>query len=186
MNFIISQIVGIIALLLVCVSYFFKSKKFFLIFQIIANLFYGLSYIFVNIYGAGIITLISILRCLYLYFSEKYNFKQAIYFLPIFVVSYIIVGVIYLNSLLDIIPIITATIFTFSFYIKDMQIMRYTCLVPQVMLIIYAFLCKTYANALLNLIESLVIVVSIIKFYIENKQKKEIEILIKEQKEEIK
>ena len=75
MDFILSEIFGFIALVLVCVGYFFDNKKIFLISQILANIFYALSYIFVSALVAGINTFISTFRCVYLFLCEKYNFK---------------------------------------------------------------------------------------------------------------
>ncbi len=45
MNFVLSQIMGGIALILVAIGYFFKNKVKFLFIQIIANIFYALSHL---------------------------------------------------------------------------------------------------------------------------------------------
>ena len=71
MYFILSQIMGIIALIIIAVSYFSKNKKFFLFLQIFANFFYALSFIFVNAFTAGINTFISIVKVVCFYFYEK-------------------------------------------------------------------------------------------------------------------
>ena len=71
MNFIFAQIFGLIALILVSVSYFYKNKSYFIIFQTISNFFYASAFLFLKAYVAAIITLISIVRCLYIYMAEK-------------------------------------------------------------------------------------------------------------------
>lgn len=173
MNFVISQISGGIALLLVCISYFLKNKSTFLIIQIISNLFYGASFIFMGSLVAGLITLVSIFRCFYIYFCEKFNFKYTAYYLPIFFCFYIILGILFWKSWFDIIPICTSIMFTFGFYIKNLQLMRFILIFPNALIMIYCILCKTYTNAILDFIELSVIIVSIIYFIILNRAKQD-------------
>ena len=78
-QFIISQIFGGIALILVCISYFLSKNKF-LFFQIVANLFYGAAFLVSLSLVAGINTIISILRCLLILYYEKQNKDFPIYF----------------------------------------------------------------------------------------------------------
>ncbi len=162
-EFIISQILGGIALILVCIGYFTKLKSNFLIIQIIANIFYAGSFLVQLSMVGGIITLVSTLRCIYLFICENRNFKYTIYFLPIFIVTYIIIGVIFYSGIGDIIPIFTGTLFTVAFYVKNLQLTRYICIVPNVLLIIYNIFCKTYTNALLDFVEVVVVIVAIVK-----------------------
>ena len=172
MEFIISQILGVVSCILLCISYFYRKKAAFLLYQLASDLFCGLSFICLRVLSAGIITLISILKCIYLYFCEKTNFKYKYYFLSIFMVAYVVVVWLTWQSPLDIIPLITVTLFTFSFCIKDMQVMRYVILLPSVILFVYCILCGTYTNALLETIEISSIIIAIIKFNRENKKLK--------------
>lgn len=172
MNFIISQILGGIALILVCIGYFVKKKSIFLVIQIIANVFYASSYVFLNVLTAGIITIISTIRCIFIYFSEKHNFKQSAYFIPIFIIGYIIVGTVFWQNIFDIIPIISGTIFTIAFFIKDLNLMRYILILPNLLLVIFGILTSAYTVALLDAIEVVVLFVAIIKFHYQNKKEK--------------
>ena len=169
MEFIIAQILGLIALILVCVGYFVKKHNTFLTIQIIANIFYAGAFLVLKNFAAGIITVVSIIRCIYLSICEKFNFKYTIHFLPIFFVCYITLGIIFWQSWFDIIPIITAIMFTIGFYIKNLQLMRYILIAPNALLVFYCIMSRTYTSALLDFIEILVLIFAIIKF---NKQKK--------------
>ena len=166
--FVISQIFCSIALLFVCLGYFTKDKTKFFIFQIIANPFYGLSYIFLGSYVAGILSIISTLRCVYLFFCEKYNFKYTLVFLFIFVFAYIAVDIVFWKSAYDIIPLLTSIMFTFGFYIKNIQIMRYFLCIPNALLIVYAAILNNYVSILLSTIELTVLIVAIIKYHIQS------------------
>ena len=72
MNFILSQVMGGVALIIYLISYFFKERKNFLIFQFVGDLFYALSYIFDGALVAGIDTFISMACVLVLFIlTEK-------------------------------------------------------------------------------------------------------------------
>jgi len=172
MNFIIAQILGGIALILVCIGYFVKKKSIFITIQIIANIFYASSYIFLNVLSAGIITIISTLRCIFIYFSEKYNFKYSFYFIPVFIIGYIATGIIFWQNIFDIIPIISGSFFTIGFFLKDLQLMRYILIIPNALLVAFGLLTSAYTVALLDAIEMCVLIIAIIKFHFKNKKEK--------------
>ena len=175
MEFILAQIFGIIALILICIGYFLKTKSRFMIIQIIANIFYASAFFVVEAYVGAVITSISIFRCIYLYFAEKKSFKYKFHFLPIFIALYITVTIVFWASPFDIMPLISSTIFTLAYTLKDMQRMRFILIIPNVILIAYNIFTTTYASALLDLLEFIVIIVSIIKFHIQNKKNNKIE-----------
>ena len=170
-NFILAQILGAVALILVCISYFLKNKSTFMIFQTIANFFYASAFFVVKAYvGAGLV-MISLFRCLYLYFSEKHNFKYTFHFLPIFIVLYIVTTIIFWNSPFDLMPLVSSLLFTIAYTIKNMQTMRYILTIPNTILVIYNILTTTYTSAILDFIEVVVTIVAISKFYISNKKR---------------
>lgn len=168
--FVLSQILGFVALIIACVSYFVKNKGVFLVVQMVANVFYALSFFTLNHLVAGVVTLVSTIRCVYIYFAEKHNLKYSQYYLSIFFVLYVVVGLVFWTGWLDIIPMFTAVMFTIAFYVKDLQLTRYLVLIPNFVLVIYNIICKTYSNAMLDFIEFVVVIVAIVKFYKQNKK----------------
>ena len=172
MEYILSQVFGSVALVLVCIGYFFRKKSHFLFIQIVADIFYAASYMLLGVFSAGVITIISTLRCVLLYFYETKNWNYKIAFYTMFVVfaGYIACGIVFWQSWLDIIPVVTGTLFTIAYYIKDMNIVRYLCLPPNAMLMVFGLLNKNYVTAILDFIEFSVLVCAIIKFYLENKK----------------
>ena len=166
MEFILSQITGIIALIFVCISYFCKNKSKFLILQIFADIFYASSYLFINVYVAGIITIISSIRCIAFFICEKVKKpKLSYYLLPMFLICYVIVTIIFWQGFGDIIPLITCTLFTISYIQNNTQAIRYLTLIPNAILIVYNIFTTTYTNALLDTLETIVVIVAIIKFH---------------------
>ena len=174
---IISYVLGGIGLVLVCYSLFSKKKTNFLLIQVIANAFYGGSYIAIEAYVAGIITLVSILRCVFLYFAEKKEFKYTHYVLPIFVLAYVGIVVGFWASWFDIIPLITATLYTYSFAIRNIQTSRYVMLIPTTGLLVYNCIVGAYVNGATMLVEFVSTIVAIIIYHKRNKQEKKKEVV---------
>ena len=168
-NFLLSQICGLIALILCIWSYFVDNKIKFLIISIFINIFYAFSFLFVDEIAGGILTLAAILRCVYLIFDFKYNIKHSSLYLSLFIVLYIIITIIFWKSWLDLIPLTTCTIYTIAYAIKDMQKMRYVLLIPSVMLIIYCIVVGAYTSSLLDVFGIITLVIAIIHFKKENR-----------------
>ena len=170
-NFILTQILGGIALILVCFSYFVKNKKYFLLIQVFANIFYAWAFLFQNLFVAGFNTIVSTVRTavFYLYFkSDKNNIP--IYVPLIFTGIYILNFIVFYTSMLDITALFTSIVFTFAFYIKNMQTTRCVSLLPNIMLCVYNFVNRCYSSSALDFIESVVIIVSIIYYHIKSKK----------------
>ena len=89
MDFILAQILGLCALIVVCIGYFLKDKPKFLISQVVGNFFYASAFFVVDAYVGGTLVMVSLVRCIYLYYAEKYNFKYTKQLLPIFIVLFI-------------------------------------------------------------------------------------------------
>ena len=164
MNLIFSQALGSVALIFVCIGYFTKEKSRFLIFQLVSNIFYASSFLFAGAWVGCLTILISTLRCTFLYIAETHMVKHTLCYLFIFIFCYILVGLLFWDTPLDLIPIICAVIFTLSFYIKNLQTMRYCLILPNLLFVIYNLFCFTFANALLDSIEVIAIIISIIKY----------------------
>ena len=161
---ILAQVFGAVALGLICFSYFVKNKLKFFLLQIGGDLFYGLAYFVVDSRVAGLITLLSTCRCVYLYFAEKYNFKYKNHCLIVFILGYISLGIAFWTSWVDIVPIITASMFTVAYACKNLQLLRSLSLIPNIVLIVFNIYSFAFVSSILDLIETIVLIVAIIKF----------------------
>ena len=165
MEFILAQVFGGIALLIICIGYFIKTKSTFLLTQVAGNFFYALAFLVVGAYVGFGLVMISLFRCIYIYFAEKYGFKYLMHFLSIFIVLYIVTTIIFWGTPFDLMPLVSSILFTIGYTIHNMQLMRYILIIPNTLLVIYNILTTTYTSSLLDFIEVVVIVVAIIKFY---------------------
>ena len=56
---VLAQVFGLTATLMLCLSYTVKTKKTFLFFSLVGEVAYGLTFVFVNSIGAGLIVFLS-------------------------------------------------------------------------------------------------------------------------------
>ena len=172
MNFILAQIMGGIALLIVLISIFSKDKKYYFAMQVVANVFYALSFIFNGGLVAGINSLISVMRVLILYIFERKKITPPKYLILVFSACYVTIGAIFFARPLDVITMITPIMFTVAMWMKNMQLVRYMMILPNVLLSIYALLLQVYTSAILDAIEALVLIIAIVKFHLQYKNER--------------
>lgn len=80
------------------------------------------------------------------------------------------VGGIFFKDYYDLITIAAPILFTIAMCMKDMQMVRYLMILPNVAVTIYSIINQVYTSALLDFLEVLVIVVSIIVYHIDKKR----------------
>ena len=175
-EFILAQIFGFVALILVCISYSFNNKKVFLLYQIASNIFYAMSFLTLGVLVGGFNTLISITRVTCLFFFEKADKTPPHFVYFIFALTYFISGSLFFQSTLDIMAIISYEIFNLAMFNKNISKVRFMMILPNFMIAIYNLLSMTYTNAILDFIEITVLIVSIIRF--KNYEMKKIKFLI--------
>ena len=163
-NFIISQILGFIALVLVCLSYSFNNKKSFLAYQIIANSFYAASFLVLGVLVGGMNTIISIIRVSVLYILEKHDQKPPTWLFVLFSLLYLLTGNLCFQSIYDLLAIIAYEIFNMAMFIRDITFTRLMMVFPNVMIVVYNILSQTYTNAALDMCEIIVLITMIIRF----------------------
>ena len=172
MNFILAQVMGGIALLISLISIFSKDKKYYFTMQVVVNVFYALSFIFNGGLVAGINSLISVMRVLILYIFERKKITPPKYLILVFSACYVTVGAIFFARPLDVITMITPIMFTVAMWMKNMQLVRYVMILPNVLLSIYALLLQVYTSAILDAIEAIVLIIAIVKFHLQAKNER--------------
>ena len=165
LQFIISQLFGAFALILVCISYFLNKDKFLFI-QILSNVFYGAAFLASSSLVAGINTFISILRCAIILYYEKKNKQFPAYYFFLFCLIYICVGILFYKKPWDILTMFTPIFFMLALLMKKMITVKWAIFFPNVALVVYCFFNRLYTSAILDLIESIVLFVAIMVYYI--------------------
>ena len=163
MEFIISQILGGVALLLVAVSYFVKSKTWLLFFHLIANLFYATSFLVLG--GAvvgGVVGLISTFRTLCFYILEKRGFKKQQIFLPPIYGLYIGLTIALWSSWLDILPLLNTLTISFALSLKKLNLVKIITFISLIPLLLYSIFVGNWVSCAQLAMEMIVIIISLI------------------------
>ena len=169
----ITQIMGLIEFAIVIASYLSKSKKMFFIYQVSASLFSGLGYLFIGKYVACIGAFIAAIRCIiYLLFELKQ--KQVPFMIVGFALTMFIVnGVLFYSSPLDLIPLFTLCYATVIFNIKNEKLLKSLMIISSVILTIYNIICLFITEAILKVFQIIVIIIYLVKTKKEEKNKKQ-------------
>lgn len=169
-NFIIAQILGFVATLLLCLSYIVKKKEKFLLLGVIGDLVYGLSFVFVNSLGTGIITMLSCLQSFAFYLFEKKNHEMPKWLAAIFAITFVVVGAMTATSYWDIVPIMVYVWYTFALYVKDIAKIRIMYVIPNMLLVAYDIVVTAYASAFEDGFEATFLTTIIVANYIKSRK----------------
>lgn len=164
-NYVISQLFVIFAVLSFGFSYLTKDKKKIMILVTMTSLFYGGEYLFLGAFAGVGVNIISIIRNIWFYINASKNKKNSVWVLGILSLALVILGIITYENIFSIIPIVATVLFTYSVWQDNNKVYRYMSVPMSIMWIVYNIIC----NSILGLIaESVMIVfeiIGIIKLY---------------------
>ena len=175
---ILSYIMSIIALALYCGSYFFSSKKKYLILQLNGNLFLSLSYLFMGAYFTMVSAAVGIVRGIVCYTYEKKDKRVPVYMIVLLcavtVLSYVIINYVILSgnaSPWDVLYMFACCMYAITFAVRNIKLMRYVVLIPHLSAVFYNLLVHAPISSAISYgIEFMVTVVAIIKFRLQEKR----------------
>ena len=176
---ILSYIMSMIALALYCGSYFFSSKKNYLILQLNGNLFLSLSYLFMGAYFTMVSAAVGIVRGIVCYTYEKKDKRVPVYMIVLLcavtVLSYVIINYVILSgnaSPWDVLYMFACCMYAITFAVRNIKLMRYVVLIPHLSAVFYNLLVHAPISSAVSYgIEFIVTVVAIIKFRLQEKRR---------------
>lgn len=158
-TYILSQVCVFIAFAIDATSYFFKTKKNFLLLCICYSCFYILSYIFLNVYLAVIANSIFLVRNIWYTHLNNKNKKFNAYLLPIFILNagFITAFIFLYTSYLDLFLLFSVLLLTIVFAFRNMLIIRIAAVFNGIVWAIYNFIIKGYVNFACNIFMIIII-----------------------------
>jgi len=162
--FILANTIGVFAIIIWVLSIQNKNKKEILIYQIVANILYGLQYFLLNAYSASIMDFISGFRCLSFYSEEKKHGKISNYSLLFFTILTIILGIFTYNGAISLLPIIASLIYMYSLWQNNLNTTRYLFIITGFVWLCYNINVGAYINIIGNSFEIISGIISIIRF----------------------
>ena len=167
----LSFVMSTVALALYSLSYFFNSKRNYLILQLSGNVFLSFSYLLIGAYFTMVSVIIGIARGLLCYIYEKKDKRVPLYVIiglcSATILSYIIINRVILSeaSPWDVIYLFASCMYAVTFAIRNIRVMRYAVLIPHSCAIAYNLLIKAPITSAISYgIELGVTVVAIIKY----------------------
>jgi len=141
-----------------------KRKNNLLIFQLIANTLYTVSYFMLGAISAVLTDVISIIRCICFSISDRKNKKTSIFLLLFLIVITLLIIPLVCKSLFDFIPILITIIYIISTWQNNMKIVRYSFIGAAFLWIIYNLHVGAIMPLIGNIFEIISGVVAIIRF----------------------
>ena len=168
-----------VALILYSLSYFFNSKRNYLILQLTGNVFLSFSYLFIGSYFTMVSVIIGIARGLICYIYEKKNKEVPVVAIVGLclsaIISYFVINHIILStaSVWDALYLIASCMYAVTFAIRNIRLMRFLVLIPHVCAVSYNLLIHAPVSSAISYgIELAVTVVAIIKHELQKSNSK--------------
>ena len=142
-NYPLSFACGVLAMGFATASYFQKNKTNYLICQLLNITSLVLSYFFLEEFVALVSFAVSFLRAGMFFAYEKKDKEVSLwlklFFVGLAIASYVLVNVIILQKAgwLDILCVLANILYTFSFGIRNLRVMRYVVLAPNLLSVVY-------------------------------------------------
>lgn len=166
-----------VALGLYSLSYFFNSKRNYLILQLTGNVFLSVSYLLIGAYFTTVSVAIGIARGLICYTYEKKDKEVPAYAIvglcSATLLSYFVINFVVFSSASgwDVLYLIASCMYSFTFAIRNIRVMRYVVTIPHTCAIAYNLLIKAPISSAVSYgIELVVTVVAIIKYELQRRK----------------
>ena len=162
--FIITQSLGIIAVVMFALSLHQKNKIKVLIFSIISNFFNMLEYLLLNALSAVGTNIVDIVQAVIFYKYAKRNEKVPLYWIALYSIVLIIMGYFTYQGIISIFPIVLAITGAYAIWQDNLKVYRLLSLLIIFFWMVYNFSVSAYVNALGNIFQFIMGVIAVYRF----------------------
>ena len=163
MNIIFANVFGFMALIMSVYMYQANNKSTLFLRQIIYTIFMLIEFILLNAYTALIVSLISFLRAIVFYYSDKENKKVSNYFILLIIILFLVTLLFTYKNIFSLIPVFIGISYTLSLQIKNVNQIKKICLLLSILWIIYYIVIKGYISIITRIIDIIAIFYSLKK-----------------------
>ena len=165
-----TEIMGIIALVIVIIGYFGNTRKIFYLTQVLANIALSTGFLFKGNLLAGIGIAIATIRSLTFLIFDLKNKDVPKLLVGAFIIFFIVNGIINWSGYLDLLSIIALITNTLFCQIKDQKIMKLCMLIPVGLTVVYDIFSLFITKTILKTIELVSIIIFFVKTKIDEKK----------------
>lgn len=172
-SFIIAQIIGAIALVILMLSFQKNTKETLLKYQILSSLLYAVQYIFLKAYTGSMMNLTCMLRNFIFKKYDNDNKKVPVIWLIIVVTIMIALSLITFNGWISLLPMIAVVAYSIALWVGNLKVVRMIEVFSCVLFIIYNVKVLAITGLIATVIEMLAAIVAIYRFDIKKIVKSE-------------
>ncbi len=160
---IISQMLGILAIIAYAIAPHQKNKKGVLVFQLIASILYALQYSLLYAFSAVITNVIGGIKNCIFYFYEKNekNIPQKI--LWGYIVVILLLGIVTFGGIYTLIPIIMSVLSAYAVWQNNLTVYRVLTIVVSTAWIIYNYIVGAYVSIFGNVFQLISTIIAMIR-----------------------
>ena len=144
MKILTAQIVGIIGMILLALCFQVNNKKKTLLIKLSADIMWGIHYFLLGGLSGVVLNVIGAARETVFYFEK--NEKRMKVWLIVFVTINWVIGLITMKELYNLLPTICSAVATYSFWQKDLKVIRILALVNAVVMFTYDIFLISYVG----------------------------------------
>ena len=170
---ILANILGVIGIVFLVVSVQCNKKSSILIFQIFANIFYGLQYLTLGAFSAGVMSIVSLLRCLIFYSYDRKGKLVPLWLFLILALSIIFPIFFTYDGILSLFPIVATLVYSYATWQKNLSLFRKLVLSVSILWIIYNFCVGAYISVIGSVFEFVSSLLAIYRLDIKGRGKSE-------------
>lgn len=159
--FIVAQILGTIALIILIMSFQKNNKKILLKYQIFSSLFFSLQYLCLNAITGCLMNGMTIIRNLIFY---KYNKKVPVIYLIIVISAMILLSIISFNGLISLLPLLAVILYSIAIWQDNLKLTRIIEVISCSLFIIYNIKVLAIVGLISTIIELISAIVAIYRF----------------------
>lgn len=176
MNYIISQIICLIAFLISLTVYHKKNKKKILKTSIFTNVLKLVHYLLLNAYSGCITKILGIIRDVIIIKKEKIKFLSSNVYLFLLVFIYVMVSIFTYKGIVSIFPLIAAIIYLIPTWKGEAITVKKAAFISSIFWLIYDISILSITGIISHLFSITSILIALIKYYKKVEKKKNLEI----------
>lgn len=159
-----AQLVGVVALIIIIVSYQFDDRKKLVFLQFFSGIFFSVHFIMLGAYTGGVINIIGVIRAAIYYYKGKYPWSSVVLWPVLFSLSSFIIAIFTWQSLLSILPALAFTCTSIALWTQKTRLTRIFCLCSSALFIVYNFASASYSGVLTEAIAICSLVIAVVRF----------------------
>ena len=164
--FYLAQILGVIALVFLLVSFQINKKETLLKYQIFSSFFFSVQYLCLNAITGCLMNLMTLVRNI---IHKKYKNNIPIMYLLLIIFAMIIISIFSYNGLVSLLPTVAVILYSIALWQKNLTITRLVEIFSCLLFILYNIKVLAISGFISTVIELILAIMAVYRFDLKNK-----------------